>query len=379
MSTEDPVSSQPCRPDRLPLEKLDWGELVGPLGKANRAIAHYDGVLRNVPNPAVLLSPLTANEAVLSSKIEGTQATLQEVLEFESGEETKEPALRADIFEIINYRKALHAAREFLKEKPLHLGTLLKAHGILLDSVRGHNKARGQFRTIQNWIGRQGTHLGQARFIPPSPMDLADALTNFENYLHYEERDPIAQLGIIHAQFEILHPFLDGNGRVGRMLVPLFLFEKKVLGSPMFYLSSYLEARRQDYCDRLLGITARGDWNGWLLFFLEAVRAQAEANARQARDILALYDRLLARLPSLTHSQFSAAALDAVFMAPVFRQADFVTRSRIPKASAARIVGILLENGILETLRPGAGRRSAILRFPELLNIVNRQQFDSVG
>jgi len=356
---------------------LDWGRLVSPLGKANRAIAHYDGVLRNVPNPAVLLSPLTANEAVLSSKIEGTQATLQEVLEFESGEETKEPELRADIFEIINYRKALHAARAFLEEKPLHLGTLLRAHDILLDSVRGHNKARGKFRTVQNWIGRQGTNLGQARFIPPGPLDLPDALNNFENYLHFEEQDPIAQLGIIHAQFEILHPFLDGNGRVGRMLIPLFLYEKKVLGSPMFYLSSYLEAHRQEYCDRLLAITEQGDWEGWLLFFLEAIRVQADANAQQAKDILALYDRLLTELPKLTHSQFAAVALDALFIAPVFRQADFVKRSKIPKASGSRIVGILLEKGVLETLRPGSGRRSSILRFPALMEIVNREQFKS--
>jgi Fic family protein len=242
MSIEITSQGTPCIPDRLPLKTIDWARLIAPLGKANRAIAHYDGVLRNVPNPAVLLSPLTANEAVLSSKIEGTQATLQEVLEFESGEETAEPELRADIYEIVNYRKALHAAKTFLQEKPLHLGTLLRAHGILLDSVRGHNKARGQFRTVQNWIGKHGTNVGQARFIPPSPLDLPEALTNFENYLHHEECDPIAQLGIIHAQFEILHPFLDGNGRVGRMLVPLFLYEKKVLASPMFYLSAYLEA-----------------------------------------------------------------------------------------------------------------------------------------
>jgi Fic family protein len=373
MNTTVSSAGQPCRPDRLPLENLDWGRLVGPLGRANRALSHYDGVLRSVPNPGVLLTPLTANEAVLSSKIEGTQATLQEVLEFESGGEATEPERRADIHEIINYRKALHAARDSLQAKPLNLGTLLNAHEILLDSVRGHNKARGQFRTVQNWIGREGTNLGQARFIPPSPLDLPDALTNFENYLHHEERDPIAQLGIVHAQFEILHPFLDGNGRVGRMLVPLFLFEKKVLGSPMFYLSSYLDVHRQEYCDGLLGITARGDWEGWLLFFLEAVRAQAVANAQQAKDILALYDRLLDRLPTLAHSQFSAAALDAIFIGPVFRQSDFVRRSGITKASAARIVGIMLKDGILQTLRSGKGRRSAILRFPELLQIVNRE------
>jgi Fic family protein len=354
------------------LKHIEWGKLVSTLGKANRAVALYDGILRTIPNPDVLLTPLATNEATLSSKIEGTQATLQEVLEFESGANDKTSELRADIFEILNYRKALYAASKSLQEKPLHLGTLKLTHNILLDSVRGHNKARGEFRTVQNWIGQQGTNIGQARFVPPNPLDLPDALTNFENYLHFEEQDPLVHLGIVHAQFEILHPFLDGNGRVGRMLVPLFLYEKKVLGSPVFYLSAYLETHRQEYCDRLLAITGQNDWESWLLFFLEAIRAQAEANARQVIDILDLYKHLQNELPRITHSQFSINTLQSLFEAPVFRQSDFIQRAKIPKASANRIVSILIENNILEKLIPNTGRRSAILRFPALLEIINR-------
>ncbi len=364
--------SEPYRPVRLPLRTLDWGRLVGTLGKANRAIAHYDGILRSIPNPAILLSPLTSNEAVLSSKIEGTQATLQEVLEFESGAEQSDPERRADIHEILNYRKALHATQESLGIKPLNLGTLQQAHAILLDSVRGHNKARGQFRTTQNWIGQHGTNIGQARFVPPSPLDLPDALTNFENYLHHEECDPIAQLGIIHAQFEILHPFLDGNGRVGRILIPIFLFEKRVLGSPMFYLSAYLEAHRQEYYDRLLAITSNGDWESWLLFFFEAVRAQAEANAHKAQEILALRNSLKNSIPS---TRYAIEVLDALFQAPIFRQMDFMQRSGIPKPSVIRLINELLKSGILTTLIQGGGRRAAVLGFPRLMEIVDRIDF----
>ncbi len=360
----------PHHPDRLPLEKLDWGRLVGALGKANRAIAQYDGVLRSIPNPAVLLSPLTTSEAVLSSKIEGTQATLQEVLEFESGREASDPERRADIHEVVNYRKALSAARESLGVRPLNLGTLRNIHAVLLDSVRGHTKARGQFRTSQNWIGTHGTNIGQARFVPPSPLDLPDALTNFERYLHHDESDPVAQLGILHAQFEILHPFLDGNGRVGRILIPLFLFEKGVLKSPMFYLSSYLETHRQEYYDRLLAVTACGDWEGWLLFFLEAVRAQSNANSFKAMAILNLRDNLKKSLP---RTGYAIEVLDALFQAPVFRQADFARYSNIPKASVIRLISELQKKGIITVLHAGKGKRPSVFCFPRLLEIIDRE------
>jgi len=369
------TSPVPCIPDTLPLKNLDWGPLVPLLGKANRAVALYDGVLRSVPNPAVLLSPLTSKEAELSSRIEGTQATFQEVLEFESGKDVEDDERKNDIYEIINYRKAIFHAENSLKSYPLCLRTLLEAHSILLDSVRGHSKARGEFRKVQNWIGQHGTNIGRARFIPPKPLDLPEALTNFENYIHYDDADPLAQMAIVHAQFEILHPFLDGNGRVGRMLIPLFLYDKKVLSSPMFYLSAYFEAHRDIYCDRLLAITDQGDWQGWLEFFLEAVRAQAEANSRQASDMLKLYEQMKTTIPEITHSQFSLAALDTIFSAPIFKQPDFAKRSNIPKASAARLLKALQDEGLLEVAIPGSGRRAGILKFPSLLDIINREIF----
>lgn len=219
----------PYIPDTFPLESIDWGMHVSLIGRANAALARFDGMLQTVVNPDVLLSPLTTQEAVLSSRIEGTEATMEEVLEYEAnpggqiGEEH-----RADIQEIINYRKATRYAVEALEKKPLHLNLILSLHEVLLDSVRGRNKAPGSFRRVQNFIGPPGGTQETATFVPPSMDRMAPAL-NWEKYLHSEERDVLVQLAVVKAQFELIHPFLDGNGRIGRMLVPVFLFTRCVV------------------------------------------------------------------------------------------------------------------------------------------------------
>jgi len=221
---------QPYKPQKLPLDSIDWGSLVDLIARANAALARYDGMLETMVNPTLLLSPLTTQEAVLSSRIEGTQATLEEVLEFEADPTRKiEPSKYADIQEIINYSKAMQHAVTLLKTKALCLNLIKELHAILLDSVRGANKARGEFRRIQNWIGPPGCSIEEATFVPPSPDVLPQALDNWEKYIHYNEKERLVQLAIVKAQFELIHPFLDGNGRIGRMLVPLFLYEKKLL------------------------------------------------------------------------------------------------------------------------------------------------------
>jgi len=174
---------------------------------------------------------------------------------------------------------------------------------------------------------------------------------------------------VAKAQFEIIHPFLDGNGRMGRMLIPLFLFDKRLLSSPMFYLSGYLEEHRDVYYERLLGVSRDGDWNGWISFFLTAIVEQAAVNSSKTRGILALYERMKAEVPTVIRSQYAVQAIDALFDRPVFRIADFVQRSGIPVASARRILNALRKKGSIEDLRPGKGRRAVILIFPELINI----------
>jgi Fic family protein len=195
---------KPFEPEDLPPRSLDLLSLVPIIGKANRAVATLEGILHGIPNPDVLLSPLTTQEAVLSSKIEGTQADLRDVLKFEAGEAAAEPSRQEDINEIVNYRTALGLSVKLLNEKPFCLNTLLKLHAVLMDSVRGHNKGRGQFRTVQNWIGKPGSTLETAAFVPPSPLDLQHHLNRWEVYWHADAPDPLVQLALIHAQFEIM-------------------------------------------------------------------------------------------------------------------------------------------------------------------------------
>ncbi len=363
---------KPFVPEKLPIKQVNWESLIPLIGKANRALALYDGVLYGVPNPEILLSPLTTQEAVLSSKIEGTQATLGEVLEFEAGEAPESESRRLDIKEILNYRRALHHAEEELKTRAFGLNLLLKLHAILLDSVRGRNKGRGKFRTTQNYIGRLGTPIEQADFVPPEPMVLMEHLDNWEKYYHADRPDPLVQLAIVHAQFEIIHPFNDGNGRLGRILVPIFLYEKKLLSRPMFYLSGYFDEHRDEYIARLRAIGKEdGAWNQWIRFFLSALVEQSGANADKARSIMALYKELKTRVLDLTRSIYAVPLLDQIFERPVFHGAriTFSTGSKPSRQSVANLLRTLSKAGILKVIREGGGRRPQILALSELIDI----------
>lgn len=281
---------QPYTPAALPLAGLDYARLIGKIGPANAALARYDGLLQSVINPGVMLSPLTNREAVLSSKIEGTQATVDEVLEYEAGLNF-EGEKAQDIQEIVNYRKTLVIASDYVQERPISLALVKQMHAVLMDSVRGANKAPGEFRRDQNWIGPAGCTIEQASFVPPSPLRLLDHLQAWEDYLASTDFDLLVQVAVVHAQFELIHPFKDGNGRIGRLLIPLFLYQKRALASPMFYLSDYLESHRDLYYARLQGISREGDWTGWIAFFLQAITpagaGQHRAGARHSGAVRA--------------------------------------------------------------------------------------------
>jgi Fic family protein len=360
---------KPYIPQSLPLESVDWVRFITLIGQANAELARYDGTLQGIINPGVLLSPLTTKEAVISSKIEGTQASLEEVLKYEASPDIKTEKYD-DIREIINYREATRFATQWMKEKPITLNLIKQMHGILLDSVRGKDRSRGNFRTSQNYIGKPGVPIEQARYIPPDPLILMEHLSNFEKYFHYDEKDRLVQLAIVHAQFEIIHPFLDGNGRLGRILIPLFLYEKNVLHSPMFYVSEYLESNRDEYYDKLKAISEDRKWDDWIEFFLKAVIEQAKANSIKAKSILDLYNKKKTRITEITHSQYAIKILDTIFARPIFNTTDFIKHSRIPKPSAMRLLRILHKEGILSTLKEGSGRRAEVLMFNKLINIV---------
>ena len=357
---------------RFPPGRLDWDTLIPLLGPSAAAVARYDGTLAALPNAQVLLSPLTTQEAVLSSRIEGTQATFGEVLEFEAeGESTTLSAeRRADIQEVLNYRKAMREAGRLLDTLPLCKRVVTSAHRVLMEGVRGHGKVPGAFRRIPNWIGPPGCSLEEARYVPIDAGQLAEGMSAWERYANSEEPpDRLVQLAILHAEFEALHPFLDGNGRLGRMIIPLFLWQSRMIQAPMFYISAFMEANRDEYYERLLAVSRDDDWSGWCRFFLRAVQAQAEANHRTASAILQLYDGLKPSIRELTHSQYATQALDWLFERPIFKSSHFVKNAGIPAPTAKRILRVLTKDGMLRTLRPGSGRRAGILAFRGLLNI----------
>ena len=360
---------EPYIPQKLPLDTINWMKFIHLIGIANFELAQYTGILIGMVNPALLLSPLTTNEAVISSKIEGTQATLEEVLKFEASS-TKESPQHEDIREIINYRKALDYSVDYLKTRPTCLNLCKEMHFILLDSVRGRDKGRGEYRTVQNWIGSPGSSIEKATYVPPPPDRLLEFLNNLEAYMHFEEKDKLVQLALIHAQFEIIHPFIDGNGRLGRILIPLFLIDKGMLKAPVFYISEYIDDHRDIYYNRLSEITLKQNWEDWVIFFLTAIIEQSKNNAKKAKAILDLYESEKEELGLKLRSQYSIRALDAIFQDPIFTTTGFIKKTGIPKGSAIRILNHLEENKIVTNLFKGSGKRASLFVFEKVLNIV---------
>lgn len=364
--------------DKFPPRQLDWQKLIPLIGPASAGLARYDGLLSAIPNKHILLSPLTTQEAVLSSKIEGTNVTIGEVLEIEAGGDSdssiSQPK-RDDAEEVLNYRRAMRACIAEMEHRPLSQSVIKTAHEILMKGVRGRDKTPGKFREEQNWIGAKGCAIENASFIPISNLQLQSGMDQWEKYVGgTAEPDKLVQLAIVHVEFEALHPFLDGNGRLGRMLIPLFLFQHKLLASPDFYMSGYLEANRDEYQERLRAVSKDDDWTGWCAFFLKGVQQQASENERRARAILDLYEVVKVKAVKLTRSQHAIRAVDFLFEAPIFTAPTFTNHSQIPKPTAARILDILRKDGILTALREGKGRRSGIYAFRELLNIAEGKE-----
>jgi Fic family protein len=366
---------KPYMPSALPVKNLNYEKIIGLVGRANAELARYDGLLHAIVNPEILLSPLTTNEAVLSSKIEGTQATLDEVLKYEAGMELIEERKRQDVQEIVNYRSTLILAEQELKDHPLSLFLIRQMHRKLMTSVRGADKQPGEFRTTQNWIGKPGTPIDQASFVPPEPTVLQDHLGLFEKYIQTNDSDFLIQSAVIHAQFELLHPFLDGNGRIGRLLIPLFLYYKRVLSRPMFYLSSYLEKYREEYYIGLREISDKGDWDSWVNFYLTAVVEQSRENSAKVKEILNHYFKMRDYIVERTRSKYAYQLLDAIFDKPVFRSSDIQKKSKIPKQSLMPMLKQLQDDKFLITLRQSSGQMPGVLVFQKLLEIIEDKQF----
>lgn len=364
---------QPYQPDKLPLDMTawNWGSLVPLVGQANRKLSYYDGVLSSIINPSLFLSPLETKEAVLSSKIEGTITTIDEVLKYEADIVPASINKQQDIQEVLNYRTAMRNAIGWIERQlPFNSALVCNIQKELMDSVRGENKFPGQFRKEQNWIGKPRESIELATYIPPEPLSVGKHMSNLVDYMQLDDQDPILQTAIIHAQFELIHPFLDGNGRTGRILIPLFLWHKKVIKAPVFYISEYLEANRNQYYQCLRSISQDGDWEGWVRFFLGAVTIQAECNAQKANQVLLLYHQMKSRIRMTSNSPYTVQILDTMFANPIIDSTSFIKQSGLNSQTGRRIVNKLKDEQILSTLQASAGRRPEILIFKELMEIL---------
>lgn len=362
------MSKIPFIPLSLPLNNLDWVSYISLIGDARDRLSKFDGLLQGIPNPNVLLSPLTTQEAVLSSKIEGTQATLEEVLEYEADSKQLDEK-KADILEVLNYRKAMYYAIEEMRSSPLSERLLKNIHKILLDNVRSNTKIIGEYRNGQVHIGREGTTLEEATYVPPAPQNIAELMSNLEKYFYYQEKDPLVQLAIIHAQFEMIHPFGDGNGRLGRIILPIFLHYKGVLSTPMLYLSGYFEKYRDTYYTKLNNISANGDWDGWIVYFLNAVKDQSELNITKAREIMSLYNRKKEEIKEATNSQYTVDILDFIFSYPFFTAPQLTQRTKINAKYSQDLVKKLEVSNLVKIVRQSSGRNPTIYVFEDLIKI----------
>lgn len=361
---------------KFPPKDLDWERLAPLVGPAHAGLARYGAMVEGIPNANILLSPLLMREAVLSSRIEGINITLGEVLSIEAGAAGVSQSKRDDAEEVLNYRKALSFAAEATQGRAFSLHLLREAHELLMQGVRGKDKNPGAFRDTQNWIGRAGSTLEEASFIPIAPKQLPQGMDRWVEYFKGDrECDKLVQLAIIHVEFEALHPFMDGNGRLGRMILPLFLREHGISKNPNFYMSGYLEARREQYIQAMRAVSGEGAWTDWCEFFLQGIIEQAAQNQSKAAAVLELYQQMRRVVAEITRSQYADLAVEYIFSRPVFTASDFVRDSGIPKAPTATNVLRKLRDAepkILETVREGRGRQPAMLEFSELLEIMGQ-------
>lgn len=344
------------------------GELLTKLIDANKKVATLEGLSSRIPNMNLFVSMYVRKEALLSSQIEGTQCTLEDILN-----PLIENNTNRDVSDVVNYIRATEFALERLKTLPLCNRLIKETHAVLLESVRGQEKNPGEFRYSQNWIGGQGSTIKNARYIPPNPNDMLTAMSDLEKYINNDDSlDPLIQAALIHYQFETIHPFLDGNGRVGRLLITLFLMEKGILTTPALYISYYLKMNRVEYYDRMTQVRRTGDYEQWVTFFLQAFADSAEDAIRTIDQLTALHDTNLLKFDTLTKRQRSSVLkvftyLESNPIIDIQKTADFL---KVSYNTVSKIMSILIEKGILEqTAKSG---KAKIYSYTAYLNILRK-------
>lgn len=357
---------------KFPPTSLDYAKLVTPLVDATAAVARYDQMLKNMHNSEILLAPLRNQEAVISSRMEGTVSTMDEILKYEADYEEKiaeSPHARSEVIETFLYQRALKSAQQAMQDgQPLSQFLIKSAHQQLLSFGRGATKSPGKYKTEQNYLAdKSKKHI---LFVPVSPEILHEGMENLFKYLQESKHTPLIKAAISHVEFEALHPFKDGNGRIGRMIITLLLWSSNIISAPHFYISGFLEEHKDEYIDTMRAVSEKDDWTTWCVFFLAAVENQAVRNLEVAESIRHLYEEMKKIFSEQLASKWSMNALDFVFTNPVFRNSKFTNHSGIPGSSAARFAKILLERGLLKTLEEPSGRRPALYAFEPLMELV---------
>lgn len=353
---------KPLPPD--PPLSID-GELVDLLSKADRAIGRLDGITEVLPNPDLFIAMYVRKEAVISSQIEGTQSSLMDVLEYEiTGEKQKFPS---DIGEVVNYIDAMNYGLERVRSLPLSLRLIRGIHSRLLAGVRGQERRPGEFRSSQNWIGAPGCTLKTADFVPPPPQEMITAMGELEKFLYDESPRPtLITCGLAHSQFETIHPFLDGNGRMGRLLITFLLCQRGVLSRPLLYLSHYFKQYRREYYNCLMSVREKGDWEGWIKFFLKGIWEVSKEAVETSRYIISLESEHTRLIQKQVRSGQGVNLLGLLFRYPIISIPEVKDRLQIAFGTANRLMNEFVRLGILKEIT--ARERNRLFAYTKYLD-----------
>lgn len=364
------MTKKPYIPPYLP-PKLEYTSVFSYIIRARDIIARYDEAVKRLLNPEIIQRSFETKEAVLSSKIEGTQATLDDVMMFDAQDiKSEENEREKDYREIFNYRLAIKHGKDLLEKRPLAENVIKDLHRILLNSVRGQNKAPGELRKSQVFIGPYGATINEATFVPPEPQHIPELFSNLEKYIHSEDViDPLVQIAIAHYQFEAIHPFMDGNGRVGRLLIPLFLYEKKITAYPNIYISEFFEEHRDVYYELLREVSEKENWIPWIKFFLDAVYEQTKITLERVVKIEKLYKDLKEQMPEI-NSIYANLFLDAIFIKPTFTTKSIKKIANISNNQTLyTVIEKFLDAKIIDDITPKK-ERNKIYNFPALRKVI---------
>lgn len=364
------MAYQSFRPNPLPPEPpIEMSnEMIAKLVDANRKLATLDGLSSRIPNMDLFVSMYVRKEALLSSQIEGTQCTLDDILNPFAEENTN-----LNVSDVVNYIRAEEFAINRLQTLPLCNRLIKETHAVLMEGVRGQEKNPGEFRYSQNWIGGQGSTLRNARYIPPNPEDMINAMSDLEKYMNGEDSlDPLIQAALIHYQFETTHPFLDGNGRVGRLLITLFLMEKKILSTPSLYISYFLKMNRIEYYDRMTQVRKTGDYEQWILFFLQALSDSAEDAIQTIDELTKIHNRNAQKFENMTKRQQANAMNFLTYLEknPIIDIQKTAAALNLSYNTVAKSVALFVDNGILQQTEKSG--RSKIYSYVDYLAVLRK-------